>query len=73
MSSCVEEQVEQSDCFDTDNAIVNEISVLSHAGGDAWEQVRALTILKLTCWVCGTNPSTLERKGARSGQIGELK
>ncbi|KAJ1465459.1 hypothetical protein T484DRAFT_2714363, partial [Baffinella frigidus] len=29
------------------------------------------TILKLTCWVCRTNPSTLGRKRARAHQIGE--
>ena len=29
------------------------------------------TILKLTCWVCGTNSSTLERERARAHKIGE--
>ena len=32
---------------------------------------RSQTILKLTCWVCGTNSSTLERERARAHQIGE--
>ena len=31
------------------------------------------TILELTCWVRGTNPSILEQKRARSHQIGETK
>jgi hypothetical protein len=31
------------------------------------------TILKLTCWVRGTNPSTLEGERARAHQIGEPK
>jgi hypothetical protein len=31
------------------------------------------TILKLTCWVCGTHPSTLGRKRARAHQAGEPK
>ncbi|KAJ1479181.1 hypothetical protein T484DRAFT_1628968, partial [Baffinella frigidus] len=31
------------------------------------------TILKLACWVCGANPSTLGRRRARARQISEPK
>ena len=31
------------------------------------------TVLKLTCWLCGTNPSTLERVRARAHQICEAE
>ena len=31
------------------------------------------TIRKLTCWVCGTNPSTLEQEGEQAHQITETK
>jgi len=36
-------------------------------------RVDCQTILRLTCWVRGTNPSTLERKRARAHQIGMPK
>ena len=38
---CVRVQPERSDCAETDNAVVNEVEVVSHAGGGRWEQVRA--------------------------------
>jgi hypothetical protein len=30
-------------------------------------------IAEWTCWVCGTDPSTLDRERARAHQIGEPK
>ena len=51
----------------------------SRACGACAHQVLALppsgwlTILQLTCWVRGSNPSTLERERAQAHQIGESK
>ena len=35
--------------------------------------LKMMTCLKLTCWVCGANPSPLGREIARGEQVGEPK
>jgi hypothetical protein len=47
-----------------------KIDPLEHSGVVALPQSGWQTFRKLTCWVRGTNPSTLERKGARARQNG---
>ena len=40
---------------------------------EALPQSGSMTVLRLTCWGCGANPSTLERRRTRSRQIGESR
>jgi len=46
---------------------------VSELQGECKEQHDKVPILKLTCWVAGTNLSTLERERARGKQIGDPK